>query len=462
MRGFLTWLEGHPWYGVAAVASVVLAVSVAVVLALFIRARTAVRLARIAAGEDEKAPRWGWSFSSGSAMATLGALVATSVGLSTNWRFAGDKLSITDPHERTMLFAVAEISLMACALMARQSLRDTGSTGTAGRLVWAITALASVSAVAESHSLAEAVFRIGFGPVGAAVLWHLAMGIELRHGRGSQASNNLLSMLARESRERLLARLGMAAGERAADQIARDRAFDRAVALSVRLRLLPEDSWRAKRVNRRQQEALRVAGVARDPRLHDLLRAELAVAQHGNTLARTALPSPWEADTLNPATSAASPVAVGAPTPPVSGAPVGPVPARQAVTSGRPAATRVATAGAVGSVVGAGAGVVGSGKALPATRTVTSRVSAPVGPTAPQPATNGATALAVTSQPAGTDPRLQQILQWLQAEPALSGAEAGRRLGVPERTGQRLMRRAGAADRHLRAVQGPPAVSARP
>jgi hypothetical protein len=40
------------------------------------------------------------------------------------------------------------------------------------------------------------------------------------------------------------------------------------------------------------------------------------------------------------------------------------------------------------------------------------------------------------------DERVLQIMGWLDAEPALSGAEAARRLGIPVRTGQRLRRAA--------------------
>ena len=58
------------------------------------------------------------------------------------------------------------------------------------------------------------------------------------------------------------------------------------------------------------------------------------------------------------------------------------------------------------------------------------------------------------------DPRALTILEWLQVEPTLTGADAARRLNVPVRTGQRLWaaartelaRRASSAPRRLRSV----------
>ncbi|WP_329492609.1 hypothetical protein OG618_37665 (plasmid) [Kitasatospora sp. NBC_01246] len=519
MHALVTWLESHPGYVVAAVVAATGACAAAMVLRAVIRSRTQLRLARIAQGEKLES----WKLSSGSAIAALGALLATGVGLNTNWHFVGDRLQITDKYERLMLFAVAETALLACALMARQSLRDSakppkddqpgtpGTTGVAGKLVWVITAVASVSAVAESRDIYGAIFRIGFGPPAAAVLWHLAMGIEMRHG-GRSTSANLVVLLAREARERLLSYLGITEGERKADQIRRDRAFGRAVELSVRLARLPKGSRRAVRTARRLQVELRTAGVARDPRLRELLRMELAVAQHADGLTRMRQPSPFAGEAaVAPAGSllarVALPVvspaaaAVGA-TGPVSvsgGAVALSGTTRQAVMSGSvPAvASRAVTArvsagvgsaspvscptavvaptAATGAVSPTAASVSGAAPAV-ARQAAVGPLAASAGPSVgsaalvsggpASTATSGATALAV--QPAaaqapsapGTDPRLEQIRLWLQAEPGLTGAEAGRRLQETERTGQRLMKQVKGQARHLHAVHGPgPAVS---
>lgn len=81
------------------------------------------------------------------------------------------------------MFLAVELALLSCALMARQNLRTSGAPGTPGLLVWFITAVQVIPAYAESGIVGGTV-RAVVGPIMAAVLWHLAMGTELRHSPG--------------------------------------------------------------------------------------------------------------------------------------------------------------------------------------------------------------------------------------------------------------------------------------
>lgn len=103
----------------------------------------------------------------------------------------------------------AELALFATALMARQNLNGNGAPGAPGLLTWAIAGVQVIPAYAESGPVGGTV-RAVIGPIMAAVLWHLAMGIELRHHRPEASSNGFGALITREVRERLLARLGVA------------------------------------------------------------------------------------------------------------------------------------------------------------------------------------------------------------------------------------------------------------
>ena len=129
-----------------------------------------------------------------------------------------------------------ELALFATALMARQNLNGPNAApGVPGVLVWAITGVQIIPAYAESGPVGGTV-RAFVGPVMAAMLWHLAMGIELRHRKPDASSNGFGALVAREVRERLLSRLGIAERHRNAAQITRDRATARAVALAAAAR----------------------------------------------------------------------------------------------------------------------------------------------------------------------------------------------------------------------------------
>nr|WTC07092.1 hypothetical protein OHA15_04360 [Streptomyces anthocyanicus] len=252
-------------------------------------------------------------------VAAVAALGCTAYSADTSWRFAADYLDMAGTAERAGMFAAAELALFATALMARQYLAVQGAPGLPGTLVWVITTVQVIPAYAESGPIGGTV-RAFVGPVMAAMLWHLAMGIELRLRTPGAASNGLISVLGREARERLLSRLGIAARDRNAAQITRDRATARAVTLAARLaeRAPEQQSRRGRRLARRLSKAVGRASVGTDPHQRAQLLDQLAARRHALALATVPLPSPW-----SPAHSSASAATV--PVPPTSDVPA-PVP----------------------------------------------------------------------------------------------------------------------------------------
>lgn len=194
------------------------------------------------------------------------------------------------------MFAAAELALFATALMARQNLNGpNGAPGAPGLLTWAIAGVQVIPAYAESGPVGGTV-RAVIGPVMAAVLWHLAMGIELRHRRPEASSNGFGALVAREVRERLLSRMGVAERRRDAAQITRDRATARAVAFAAQLaEISPERRTRrrGRRIARRLSIAVGRASVGDDAEQRRTLLAQLAARRNASALATVALPSPW-------------------------------------------------------------------------------------------------------------------------------------------------------------------------
>ncbi|MFJ6017592.1 hypothetical protein [Streptomyces sp. NPDC092952] len=236
-------------------------------------------------------------------VAAIAALGCTAYTADTSWRFAADYLDMAGTAERAGMFAAAELALFATALMARQNLAVQGAPGLPGTLVWVITTVQVIPAYAES-GLVGGTVRAFVGPVMAAMLWHLAMGIELRLRTPGASSNGLVAVLGREIRERLLSRLGIAARDRDAAQITRDRATARAVALAARLaERTPEQqrNRRGRRLTRHLSKAVGRAAVGTDPLQRAQLLDQLAARRHALALATVPLRSPW-----SPAGSSAS------------------------------------------------------------------------------------------------------------------------------------------------------------
>ncbi|MFG2153172.1 hypothetical protein [[Kitasatospora] papulosa] len=228
-------------------------------------------------------------------VAALAALGCTAYSADTSWRFAADYLDMAGTAERAGMFAAAELALFATALMARQNLATQGAPGLPGTLVWVITGVQVIPAYAES-GLVGGTVRAFVGPVMAAMLWHLAMGIELRLHTPGAASHGLIAVLVREARERLLSRLGIAARDRDAAQITRDRATARAVTLAAKLaERTPQQqrSRRGQRLTRRLSAAVGRASVGTDQLQRTQLLDQLAARRHALALATVPLPSPW-------------------------------------------------------------------------------------------------------------------------------------------------------------------------
>ncbi|MER6531399.1 hypothetical protein, partial [Streptomyces sp. NPDC001508] len=270
--------------------SVLLAATAPVAAAVALAAAWAVRRRRAASGTKG-------SSSAAVKVAALAALGCTAYSADTSWRFAADYLDMAGTAERVGMFAAAELALFATALMARQNLATQKAPGLPGTLVWVITTVQVIPAYAEGGPVGGTI-RAFVGPILAAMLWHLAMGIELRLHTPGAASHSLIATLSREARERLLSRLGIAARDRDAAQITRDRATTRAVELATRLsEYTPQQraGRRGRRLTRRLSKAIGRASIGTDTTQRAALLGQLAARRNAITLATIPLPSPWTA-----------------------------------------------------------------------------------------------------------------------------------------------------------------------
>jgi len=297
MSTVTVWAQAHPLPAALAAAA-----TLAAVVALAVAGRRAARRTPAAV-----------------LVAALAALACTAYSGDTSWRFAEHSLGMVDPAERAAMFAAAELGLFASALMARQNLRTLGAPGTPGVLVWVITGVQVIPAYSESGIVGGTV-RAVVGPVLAALLWHLAMGIELRHAKPDAESAALLAVLAREVRERLLSRLGLATRDRSAEQITRDRWTVKADALAAKLAEMKPGARGRTRVARRLSVAVGKAQAGASPEQRDKLLELLAARRHSASLATIDLPSPWQsepepaAEYIEPEAVPAAPEAYPAPT----------------------------------------------------------------------------------------------------------------------------------------------------
>ena len=223
--------------------------------------------------------------------AGLGAIVCTAYTADTSWRFAEHRLGMVNPDERLVMFAAGEGALLACAVMARANKKATavdgsaGTPGVPGVLVWCITGVQTIPAFAESGFWAGIV-RAAIGPVMAGLLWHLAMGLEIRIARPEALSTGLPAQIGHELRERLLSYLGLAVRGRTAAQVSRDRATARAVRLASRKHLGPWGRAALKASVARSGAA--IDGTQR----HQLLQL-LAARRNAAALRTVDVASPW-------------------------------------------------------------------------------------------------------------------------------------------------------------------------
>ncbi|WP_328449848.1 hypothetical protein OG780_19290 [Streptomyces sp. NBC_00386] len=271
MSSLLMWAHAHPTAVVGATVLLLVAVTLA---------------ARVVRKTTTRPP-------AAVLVAAIGALVCTAYSGDTSWGFARDRLGMTAVQERSVMFLAAELALFSCALMARQNLRTAGAPGTPGLLVWFITGVQVIPAYAESGIVGGTV-RAVVGPVMAALLWHLAMGIELRHAKPGADSGSLPALLARELRERLLSRLGLAVRDRSAEQISRDRWTVKAVGLAAKLADTPPQGRGRARLSRRLSVAVGKAQAGASAEQRAKLLDLLAARRHAASLATIDLASPWE------------------------------------------------------------------------------------------------------------------------------------------------------------------------
>ncbi|MGC5531592.1 hypothetical protein [Streptomyces sp. SR-10] len=274
----ITWAVDHPWPTAS--------ITAAATLTVLGCAWATVRALRSVAWPDGPVLTAG-----------AGALLCTAYSGDTSWRFAESKLGMADTTERVVMFAAGELALLACAVMARSNKAATSTTNTAGTagvpgaLVWCITGVQIVPAFHESGFWGGTV-RAFFGPVCAALLWHLAMGLEIRVARPEALSTGLPAVIGRELRERLLSRLGLAARDRTAEQITRDRATARAVHLAAVLELHP-DGWMSGYRRRRLAAAVARSGAGTNGEQRHRLLQQLAARRTSGQLATVPLASPW-------------------------------------------------------------------------------------------------------------------------------------------------------------------------
>jgi hypothetical protein len=261
----ISWAVDHHWP--AAVTAGLLLAAVATVCVIVVRCASGTVLA-----------------------AGIGALVCTAFSGDTSWRFAGHTLHM-HAGERAGLFAAGEVTVIVCAIMARANKRATavggsaGTPGVPGVLVWCITGVQIIPAFSEAGLLGGTV-RTVFGPVMAAMLWHLAMGLEIRVARPEALSTGLPAQIGAELRERLLSRLGLATRGRTAVEISRDRATARAVRLASRR----HRGWWARAA---LKASVARSGAATDGgRRHHLLQA-VAARRTAMQLATVPVVSPW-------------------------------------------------------------------------------------------------------------------------------------------------------------------------
>lgn len=180
-------------------------------------------------------------------------LVAMGYSALTSWEWAADHLHATT-LERAVIFGVFELTMLAFAVASRANQLRGGGRGWQHAAAYLFTAAMSVMAVQESTSLLAGALRFLGGPVASLALWHSLLGLELK--ASGLRRDGLLAAVLREARERLTASLGI--GRRGADSaaIARHRAADRAVNLSVRLAAAREGTRRHARLVRRLSQAV--------------------------------------------------------------------------------------------------------------------------------------------------------------------------------------------------------------
>lgn len=220
--------------------------------------------------------------SPGAGLFYLVAAASMIVSVNTSWRYFGDILHVDNLAERTAMFAVLELALIACGQGMRAGVIRHGRPGPARLIAWALCAVSAFMAWQIAGPLAGTA-RVLLGPLLGLVMLHLALGIEWRETHGQRAGT--WARIGREMRERVLSRVGLADDSRDALARTRDRAALRLARLASRRHGLL--------TNRRMARALAASGVAGDEQTRARMLAELAGLRNLTDLRTIHLASPW-------------------------------------------------------------------------------------------------------------------------------------------------------------------------
>lgn len=243
-----------------------------------------------------------WKASPAVKAAAVVALAATGVSLNTSWRFFGDHFGLADKAERAGIFAVLEGAQITFALLARDNQRQSAAatgkakTGAPGLLVWAVSLIALYPAVVEAGAVAG-IARWLLGPMLAAVLWHFAMGLELKTERIELKEDGLVAVLWAQAKTQLLARFGAAAPDKTALDIRQDNAMRYAVMYADRYASLSDEqrsTRKGRRTQRKLRDAVRVSEIGTNPRRLKEFVTLLSTIRNVDGLATMELRAPWE------------------------------------------------------------------------------------------------------------------------------------------------------------------------
>jgi hypothetical protein len=407
VQAVLTWASAHALWAVVAVL-----VAVAVMSLLW---QAASRLVRRVAGKVQAED----------ALTVVAAGLATTVAATGMFKFFGAVLHY-DGAERALLFSILEVAALTAAARARRNMRDFGSVGVEGAAMWVLAALSGALASMAATSVAEAAFRLA-APMVAAWLWHRGLALERRR-------RNLAGGIHwRFTLERALVRLGLAEPTgRAVGEVAAIRRLTLLARAAKRVRSLKTrdvTGWRLDRAVRRLEIAAERANeftrLATDPAVREQLLSQIDVLYGALELADLRSRSPWERE---------------AEVPPAAALATRPAPA-PAPAAAAPAASAVTPVGTEG----------GSGSRIPP-----AAATRPGGmPPAPSPAPTQRPPRRRAARAEDVAASLAEALKIVRAEPEISGADLGRRLGKCERQGRNLKTQAQAMIAELEGLEVP-------
>jgi len=236
----------------------------------------------------------------------LAAGIATGVSAQGMWHFFEVVFPTVPVALRVALFAFIEIGVLASAVRARRSMRESAeraktdpsvrpSAGIDGTAVWALTGLTAVLSSLEADSQPEFIFRLA-APFVAAWLWERGMAIERQRITGRARINWRLTP------ERIMVRIGLAeASDRTASEVDAHRRLTRVALRAKQLRTLRETGavgWRVRRalarLDRAMDQAVAHTNLVEDPARQQRLLAQLGALYGTARLAELDPAAPWE------------------------------------------------------------------------------------------------------------------------------------------------------------------------